>query len=94
MTGKRHDNLVRDIDSYVEVLLNAKLRSANFFVESSYQDSTGRTNKSYLLTRKGCALLILVMKAFFKSCHTFCMLYRRRSFLNWLAFEIGTRKMP
>ncbi|PEE18279.1 hypothetical protein CON53_09155 [Bacillus cereus] len=57
MTGKLHKNLLRDIENYTEVLLGSKLSSANFFVESNYQDSTGRTNKSYLLTRKGCDMV-------------------------------------
>ncbi|PFM62177.1 Rha family transcriptional regulator [Bacillus cereus] len=57
MTGKLHKNLLRDIENYTEVLLGSKLSSANFFVESNYKDSTGRTNKSYLLTRKGCDMV-------------------------------------
>lgn len=58
MTGKRHAHLLRDIDKYVDVLsLNPILGLANFFIESSYQDSTGKINKSYLLTRKGCDMV-------------------------------------
>ena len=60
MVGKRHDNLIRDIAGYVEILggntaLNFEV--SNFFVGSSYQDSTGRTLKRYLLTRKGCDMV-------------------------------------
>jgi Rha family phage regulatory protein len=54
MTGKHHKNLLRDIDGYVEILLGSKMSSADFFIESFYKDSTGRTLKCYLLTKKGC----------------------------------------
>lgn len=58
MTGKRHDNLVRDIDNYVSVLgQNSKLSSDKFFIETSYTAGTGRKYKSYLLTRKGCDMV-------------------------------------
>ena len=58
MTGKRHADLLRDIDNYVGVLSqNAKLRSDNFFIESSYVAGAGKKYKSYLLTRKGCDMV-------------------------------------
>ncbi|PES98027.1 hypothetical protein CN491_04205 [Bacillus cereus] len=58
MVGKRHADLLRDIDNYVGVLgQNAKLRSDNFFIESSYVAGTGKKYKSYLLTRKGCDMV-------------------------------------
>ena len=53
MIGKRHDNLVRDIDNYLGVILqNSSLRADDFFVESSYQAGTGKQYKHYLLTKK------------------------------------------
>lgn len=58
MIGKRHADLMRSIDGYVEVLgQNAKLRSDNFFVKSSYQAGTGKTYPCYKLTRKGCDMV-------------------------------------
>lgn len=58
MIGKRHADLMRSIDGYVEVLgQNAKLRSDNFFVKSSYQAGTGKTYPCYNLTRKGCDMV-------------------------------------
>lgn len=51
MIGKRHSDLVRSVESYLEVLgQNAKLRSDDFFLESSYQAGTGKRYKHYLLT--------------------------------------------
>jgi Rha family phage regulatory protein len=57
MVGKRHSNLVRDIDTYIEYLLNSKLSSAKYFVESSYKDKSGKTNKCYLVTKMGCEMI-------------------------------------
>lgn len=57
MVDKRHSDLLRSIDGYVDILLNAKLRSADFFVESSYEDTTGRTLPCYHLTKKGCDMV-------------------------------------
>lgn len=68
--GKRHDHLLRDIDRYVSVLKKnsgkfdgiekstaPKIGVSNFYVKSSYKDSTGRTLPSYLITRKGCDMI-------------------------------------
>ena len=58
MIGKRHDNLIRDIKKYIEVILtNSKLRALDFFVEDSYEDSKGEMRTCYLLTKKGCEMV-------------------------------------
>lgn len=60
MTNKRHDHLLRDIDGYVAILLKSTAPNfgvSDFFIESNYTDSTGRTLKRYLLTRKGCDMV-------------------------------------
>lgn len=55
MIGKTHAHLMRDIDSYKEVLdQNPKLDSDQFFIESTYQAGTGKNYKCYLLTKQGC----------------------------------------
>ena len=56
----RHDNLVRDIEKYIENLENSEtsiLRFDDFFIESSYLAGTGKSYKNYLLTKKGCELV-------------------------------------
>ena len=53
----RHTDLMRKINGYVEILLNAKLRSVDFFIEDSYKDASGKENKCYQLTRKGCDMV-------------------------------------
>lgn len=58
LIGKRHDHLLRDIDSYVAILnQNPNLGSDRFFVKSDYISGTGKQYKCYLLTRKGCDMV-------------------------------------
>lgn len=61
MVEKRHNDLLRDIKRYCEVLSqnepNANLRSADYFVPATYQDNLNRTKPCYLLTRKGCDMV-------------------------------------
>lgn len=58
MTGKRHADLIRDVERYTEVMSqNANLRSDDFFIESEYQAGTGKNYKHYLVTRKGCDMI-------------------------------------
>lgn len=68
MTGKQHKHLIRDIKSYCDILSKTtdpkiggstepKIGPSDFFIESSYKDSTGRTLPCYLLTKKGCDMV-------------------------------------
>ncbi|MGK8430633.1 Rha family transcriptional regulator [Bacillus cereus] len=58
MIGKRHADLLRSIENYVLVLENAKLRSQEFFIETSYTtEGNNKTYRNYLLTRKGCDMV-------------------------------------
>lgn len=57
MVSMRHTDLMTKINGYVEILLNAKLRSVDFFIEDSYKDASGKENKYYQLTRKGCDMV-------------------------------------
>ena len=55
MIGKDHRHLIRDIRGYTEILKNTtepNFGLSDFFIESNYKDSTGRTLPCYLLTRK------------------------------------------
>lgn len=55
MIGKRHTDLIRDIRHYIrDMSLDAKLRPAQFFIESNYKDANGRFRPCYLLTKWGC----------------------------------------
>ena len=57
MTDVRHSDLLEKINGYVVHLLNGEFRSVEFFIKSSYEDSTGRTLPCYFLTRKGCDMV-------------------------------------
>lgn len=52
VTGKRHDNVVRDIQN----ILKQGVDALNF-EETSYKDKANRQQKCYMLTKKGCLIL-------------------------------------
>jgi len=57
--GKRHDNLIRDIDGYLKTIAKSNalnFEGISFFVKSSYIDARGRTKPCYLITKLGCEL--------------------------------------
>ena len=53
----RHADLIKKIDKINEILLNEKIRLADYWLESTYKDVTGRTLKEYQVTKKGCEML-------------------------------------
>ena len=57
MMEVRHDSLLRKIDSIISVLTQQHFVVSDFFILSSYFDSTGRELKCYEVTRKGCEML-------------------------------------
>lgn len=60
MIGKDHRHLIRDIRGYAEILgktIEPNFGLNDFFIESSYKDSIGRTLPCYLLTQKGCDMV-------------------------------------
>lgn len=63
MLGKSHADILRDIQGsgknlgIIPILLNANLVVSDYFTESSYKDSSGKSNKCYLITKMGCEVL-------------------------------------
>jgi len=58
--GKRHDNLLRDIDGYLRILEKANalnFEGIKFFVQSSYIDARGRVKPCYLISRRGADII-------------------------------------
>lgn len=53
----RHTDLLRKIRGYAEILTNAKLRSLDFFIPNTYEDSKGEERGCYLLTKQGCEMV-------------------------------------
>lgn len=58
MVEKRHTHLLDDIKKYCYVIsTQPNFRLSEFFIPSTYQDSTGRTLPCFYLTRKGCDMV-------------------------------------
>ncbi|URZ05919.1 Rha family transcriptional regulator [Clostridium felsineum] len=64
MVGKRHDHLIRDIESYMKILQNPtmgnglNIKGSDFFMKSEYQTETnGRKYICYKVTKKGCEMI-------------------------------------
>jgi len=57
MIGKNHADLLRDIRGYMETLGKSSFASADFFIESNYNDSQGKPRACYQLTKKGCDMV-------------------------------------
>ena len=68
--GKRHDHVVRDIEATISTINDSQVIENkdfpkigeiknDYFTESSYVDSLGRTYKEYLITEDGLALLVM-----------------------------------
>lgn len=58
MVGKRHADLLRDIDKFVGILENEKMRSLDFFAKSTYTvEGNNKVYPCYLLTRMGCEFI-------------------------------------
>lgn len=54
--GKRHSDVLEKIE---DKLANGKIRSLNYFIESSYIDSQNKERKEYLMTRDGFSFLVM-----------------------------------
>ncbi len=57
MVGKRHADLIRDIETYTQYLDNAKVRSQDFFIPSTYISSQNKELPNYQITKKGCEFI-------------------------------------
>lgn len=57
MIDIRHDNLIKKIRSYQQILDSSKLRSQEFFVLSTYINAQNKEQPCYLLTKKGCEMV-------------------------------------
>ena len=58
MIGKNHKELMRSIRGYINVIEDsAKLRSQDFFIESTYKNSQNKSQPCYLLTKQGCEMV-------------------------------------
>ena len=65
MMQKKHFEVLRMLEGYekpkvigiIPVLTNSRITVSEYFIESSYKDKSGKTNKCYECTKLGCELL-------------------------------------
>ena len=57
MVDREHNALLKSIRAYLQYLTQGGFARSEFFIENTYEDSTGRTLPSFLLTRKGCDMV-------------------------------------
>ena len=65
MMEKKHFEILRMLEGYekpkvigiIPVLTNSSSTVSDYFIESSYKDKSGKTNKCYECTKMGCELL-------------------------------------
>lgn len=57
MMSKKHKNLLRDIETYLQYLESSKLSSQDFFIQSTYLSGQNKMLPCYLVTKKGCELI-------------------------------------
>src|SRR5699024_4479894 len=57
MVGRRHDQVMRDIDNIIGHLINGDHKNVeSYFIASSYKNLQNKEYPSFLLTKKGCEL--------------------------------------
>ena len=53
----RHNDLLRKVDKINTTLLNAKMRTVKYWIESTFKDKSGKSNREYLISKEGCEFL-------------------------------------
>ncbi|WP_455794665.1 Rha family transcriptional regulator [Clostridium butyricum] len=57
MMEVRHKNLLQKIDGINQDLLGSKVSSVKYWVESTYKDLSGKPNREFQITKRGCEFL-------------------------------------
>ncbi|CEJ74257.1 antirepressor protein [[Clostridium] sordellii] len=58
MEYSRHGDLLEKIDSINKVFENGKIRSQNYWVESTYKtEGNNKTYREFLISKKGCEFI-------------------------------------
>lgn len=67
MVEMTHKNLMRKLEGrtdtekptkgYIQIIAEAQMEPSDFFIPSFYEDSSGKKNKCYIITGKGCEFL-------------------------------------
>lgn len=59
MNVREHSKMIRKIESLSAKITEAKNGLSDYWIESKYIDSSGKSNKEYLISKKGCEFLAL-----------------------------------
>lgn len=57
MMDIRHPDLLRKIDGINKGFTESKIAFSKYWIEGNYKDSTGKENREYQITKKGCEFL-------------------------------------
>ena len=63
MMGIEHYKLLRKIEGstdrkgYIQIITEAQMGLSEYFIKTSYKDASGKENKNYQITKKGCELI-------------------------------------
>ncbi|MDU1127163.1 MAG: Rha family transcriptional regulator [Clostridium sp.] len=57
MEIKEHGKLLRKIDGINQDLAKAKIGFSKYWEESTYEDASGKSNREFLITKRGCEFL-------------------------------------
>ena len=57
MVEREHRELMKSIRTYAKYLTEGEIPLSDFFIESEYKDSTGRTLPCFLITKRGCDMI-------------------------------------
>lgn len=57
MVERNHNELLKSIRTYSSHLAEGEFPLSEFFIESTYKDSTGRELPCFLITEKGCDMI-------------------------------------
>ena len=58
MVVKLHKDLLETIRGYEQYLTGGNYRSLDFFIPATYQDAKGENRPCYLITRRGCDMVV------------------------------------
>ncbi|WP_315117916.1 Rha family transcriptional regulator [uncultured Clostridium sp.] len=56
--NKRHGDVLEKVDSLINEMISTE-KSVQYFIQDSYKDDSGKSNREYLLTRDGFSLLVM-----------------------------------
>lgn len=57
MVDKKHKNLIRSIETFINHFTELKIEPSDYFIESTYKDVSGKENKCYEITKLGCEFI-------------------------------------